>query len=421
MLVHWIWLHHRPKVTDKLKAELLRSFRDAEDVFCAERDALVAVEGMTPEALEAIQDKSLEEAQEILRRCEELGIGILTIEERRYPDRLRNIPDPPLVLYYRGKLPELDEAAVIAVVGTRKASAYGLRTARRMGYQIAACGGIVVSGLASGIDAMAMQGALLAGKPTVGVLGCGVDVVYPQSNRSLFRDVEGCGCILSEFAPGTPGRKWNFPRRNRIISGLSCGVLVVEAPERSGSLITAALALEQGRDVFAVPGNIDQPGFMGSNRLLREGATAVSDGWDILQEYESHYPGILRKGLPAGGLPDLGEGEGKVPSEPEREPAKVAQKPKLPEKKRHDKEKLKKKAIDKEPSGSYSDVNDILPRLSEEERKIVSLLAEGEQLVDAVIYRSQIPAGRFMGLITMLELKGILHRLPGKRITLVRK
>ncbi len=177
----------------------------------------------------------------------------------------------------RGRLPDFDGSPVIGVVGTRKASAYGLTTAKRMGYQIARCGGIVVSGMAYGIDGMAMSGALTAGAPAVGVLGCGADIVYPVSNRALFRDTEEYGCILSEFAPGTPPAKWTFPKRNRIISGLSCGVLVVEAPEKKRRAITARLAAEQGGRVCRA-GKHRPAVLCGEQPALRDGAIMVSSG-----------------------------------------------------------------------------------------------------------------------------------------------
>ena len=177
-------------------------------------------------------DKSLDEAQSILKICRDKKLGILTFQDAAYPRRLRNISDPPAVLYYKGQIPDLESCPAIAVVGTRKASAYGLTTAKRMGYQIARCGGIVVSGMAYGIDGMATAGALTAGSPAVGVLGCGVDVVYPMSNRSLFRDMEEYGWLVSEFPPGYPPSRWTFPKRNRIISGMCNGVLVIEAPEK---------------------------------------------------------------------------------------------------------------------------------------------------------------------------------------------
>ena len=334
MLAHWIWLATRPHISDRMKAELVRHFQDPENIFYADERSYHHVENLTEEAVQSLKDKDLSQTEQILQDCRSKEISILTYQDAGYPARLKNISDPPLVLYYKGHLPDFDSNPLIGVVGTRKASAYGLTVAKRMGYQIARCGGIVISGAAFGIDGLAMQGALTAGMPVVGILGCGVDIVYPASNRGLFQDTERYGCLLSEFPPGTPPFGRNFPKRNRIISGMSCGVLVVEAPEKSGALITAELAADQGRDVFAVPGNIDMDSFVGSNRLIRSGAIMVSHGWDILSEYQAQFPDKIRK---------MGDGERMVayPDEVQREkiPRKVAQKPTAVEKKKPKKEK----------------------------------------------------------------------------------
>ena len=414
MLLHWIWLAHRPSLSDRLKVRLLQHFRDPEDIYFADEESYRHVEDMTKEAAEALKDKSLSSAEDILDTCRRERLHILTFQDAAYPSRLKNIPDPPLLLYYKGQLPDFDSQPVIGVVGTRKASVYGLQTAKRMGYQIAKCGGIVVSGMAYGIDGMAMSGALTAGQPTVGVLGCGADIVYPKSNRGLFRDVESYGCILSEFAPGTQPAKWTFPRRNRIISGLSNGVLVVEAPEKSGALITANFALEQGRDVFVVPGNIDQPGFVGNHRLLRDGATLVSSGWDILSEYEAIYPDKVRRDQSASHQTVYPEEL--ILSERSRE--KVAQKPEVPGENQPLKKILEKKSIDNGASEAYSDLNATLPKLSADEQMIVRSLSSGERLVDDVIAETGLTTGKILALLTMLELKGVVKRLPGKRICL---
>ena len=415
MLIHWIWLSHRPGFGPRTKAKLLEHFRDPEAVYYADEEALGHLE-LSQEARAALLDKNLESSGKILEECEKKRLNILTIQDAAYPSRLKNIPDPPLVLYYKGQLPDFDSEPVIGVVGTRKASAYGLTVAKRMGYQIGKCGGLVVSGMAYGIDGLAMSGALTAGAKTVGVLGCGADIVYPQSNRSLFRDVERYGCILSEFAPGQPAAKWTFPMRNRIISGLSCGVLVVEAPEKSGALITARLALEQGRDVFAVPGNIDMPTCAGSNELLRDGAIMVSSGWDVLREYESLFPDkIHREDAPSRqrAYPqELARQEG------ETTPPRVAQTPRIPEETNHLKKNLEKKSIDKEPVQAYSDVNVNLSRLSGDEKTIVSCLQNGQRLVDDVIAETGMTTGKLLAVLTMLELKGVIKRLPGKQICL---
>lgn len=416
MRKHWIWLAHRPGVSDRMKAALLEHFSDPEEIYYADSGAFDHIQGLSAEAKEALQDKNLIPAEEILDRCSKKKLNILTIRDVQYPRKLKHIPDPPIVLYYKGQLPEWEDRPVIGIVGTRKASTYGLQTAKRMGYQIGRCGGVVVSGMAYGIDGLAMSGALTAGAVTVGVLGCGADIVYPLSNRALFRDVENYGCILSEFPPGTQPAKWTFPKRNRIISGLSNGVLVVEAPEKSGALITARLAAEQGRDVFAVPGNVDQTGCMGSNRLLKEGAIVAMDGWDVIGEYDALYPGKLRKDTSPSQLrvyPQ--ELEEAVPEKPLE---KVAQKPGIPKKKTPLKKNLEKKTIDNGDAAPYSDVNKPQPKLSGEEQTVFDALQDGERLVDDVIAQTGMTTGKILGLLTMMELKGLIKRLPGKRITL---
>ena len=417
MLIHWIWFAHRPGLSDRMKMGLLQHFQDPEEMYFADSGAFDHIEGISPEAKQSLADKNLTQAEKILETCHNRQIHILTIRDAGYPIRLKNIPDPPALLYYKGMLPDLDGSPVVAVVGTRKASAYGLTTAKRMGYQIGRCGGILVSGMACGIDSMAMSGALTAGMPVVGVLGCGADIVYPPSNRALFRDTEHYGCIISEFAPGTPPLAYHFPKRNRIMAGLSCGVLVVEAPEKSGALITARLALDQGRDVFAVPGNIDVPSLAGSNQLLRDGAIPVFSGWDVISEYQALYPEKIRRDT-APGHQTVYPDELRRVSEGEKEAAKVAQKPRMPEKKQTDGEKCYKKVIDKAESSPYIDLNDKLPKLSAEEESVVGLLKNGERLVDDIIAETGMTAGKLLAMLTMLELKGVIRRLPGKRISL---
>ena len=418
MLVHWIWLAHRPGLGDRAKVALLQHFSDAEEIYFADKAAFDYIEGISDTAKEALADKNLQDAQRILETCKKEKLQMLTFRDAAYPTRLKNISDPPILLYYKGRLPDLDGSPVIGVVGTRKASAYGLQTAKRMGYQIGRCGGIVVSGMAFGVDGMAMAGALTAGQMTVGVLGCGADMVYPLSNRGLFADVENYGCILSEFAPGTPPLKQNFPKRNRIISGLSCGVLIVEAPEKSGALITARQAADQGRDVFVVPGNIDLPTCVGSNRLLRDGAIAVGSGWDVVSEYQALYPDKIRKDTAPAHQTAYPDEVQKAAQTQERPLAKVAQNLRKPGNKENLKVQTDKKVIDKEQSAPYIDLNDILPKLSEEEQAIVKAVANGQRLVDDVIAETGLTTGKLLACLTMLELKGIIKRLPGKRISM---
>ena len=219
MLKYWLWLASRRNLSPREQLAVLRHFGTPEAAYCAEKSALSEVEGLRSTA--SLEDKSLMEPEEILNECYRKQISILTYQDAAYPDRLRSIDDPPMVLYYQGTVPAIDTEPVIAVVGTRKASAYGLVQAKQLGYQLGRMGAIVVSGGADGIDTMAMKGALTAGAPVIGVLGCGVDVVYPAANRSLFEDVRTRGWLVSEYPPGTAAIGAHFPVRNRILSALS--------------------------------------------------------------------------------------------------------------------------------------------------------------------------------------------------------
>lgn len=418
MLIHWIWLATRPNVNDYERAQLLQHFSDAEDIYFADEAMLAAVDGIREESVKSLCGKELAQAREILDDCTDKDIRILTFRDAAYPSRLKNISDPPVVLYYKGKLPDFENVPWIGVVGTRDATAYGLTIAKRMGYQLAKGGAIVVSGMAFGIDGMAMRGALTAGASVVGILGCGADVIYPLSNRALFADTEVYGCLISEFPPGTPPAKWNFPRRNRIISGLCCGVLVVEAPKRSGALITARQAADQGRDVFVVPGNIDVASCEGSNALLRDGAIAVSSGNDILAEYEAMFPGKIHPVTAESTQIAYPDEVLAVQEHAKKSAAKVAQKAGMP---RNNPDKIQpeiKKPIDNGDQPTYIDHDKPLPRLTPNEEIIVSQLQSGEQLADEIIAATELSTGAVLAALTMLEVKGVIARLPGKRVKL---
>lgn len=397
MLLYWLWLAQCNEVKDGVKAALVRRFEDPERLFFAEKQEILdaEIEGLTGEHLDILLRHDLSAAEETLSDCAKAGLQVLTYDSPLYPRRLKAIYDPPIVLYYRGTLPDFDKLPTIGVVGTRHPSVYGRQAAKRLGGEIAAAGGLVVSGLAEGIDGAAMEAALSAGFPAVGVLGCGADVVYPRKHKALFQETERLGCILSEYAPGSPPLGWHFPRRNRIISGLSCGVVVVEAPERSGSLLTAKHALEQGRDVFVVPGNVDMESFRGSNRLLRSGAIAVSSGRDVMEEYDLLYPEKL---LPKKGLDKPKKAEKQEP------------KPEAPE-------ILKKKTIDNGNPPPYSGQNDILQGLSADEQTVMTAIGTGIESVDDVIAKTGLPSGKVLGLLTMLEIRKKIVRHPGKRVS----
>lgn len=396
MLIHWIWLSCLPQVTNRQKHLLLQAFRNPEDIYIASEDALLSVGGMTEKAIVSLLNKDMSQARQILSVCNEKNIGILTYGDAAYPSRLKNIEQPPLVLYYKGCLPDWELVPVIAMVGTRKATAYGLQIAESMGFQIASCGALVVSGGANGIDTLALQGAMQAGKKVVAVLGCGVDIVYPAKNKDLFGKIEKRGCLLSEYVPGTPPYTWNFPQRNRIISGISNGVVVVEAPEQSGALNTVRHALEQGRDVFAVPGNVNNPICAGSNQLLRERAMPAFVGWDVVREYAALYPDAVTRF-----------------EQPYSPPLKVAQTPIYPA----CVEKEANKSIDNREKSRYSVEDNERESLTEQERAVYDCLSITPKPVDEIIAALEMPAGKVLSILTMLAMKGLVKNHPGKLVS----
>ncbi len=405
MLLHWIWLAELKEISLLQKHRLLEHFRDPEELYCTSEEALEKL-GVPEKVRQAISRRDTASARQILARCERKGIRILPVGDSAYPARLRNTADAPVVLYYKGILPDWDSVPFIGIVGTRKVSAYGVQVAHQMGNQIAAGGAWVVSGGAEGGDTAAMEGALAAGRGAVGVLGCGVDVPYPYTNRRLFDDVVQNGCLISEYPPGTQPKPWHFPARNRIISGISSGVLVVEAPEKSGALITARWALEQSRDVFVVPGNINTPSCAGSNALLQEGAVPVFSGWDVLSNYESLYPGKLNRSKATALYRE------------EKTVAKVAQKPAVPGEDTKETENPRKNPVDNGAISSYSELENNRPTLSGEEQSVLALLTREPQESAALIAKLDMPSGKVLSLLTMLTVKGLVLKHPGGRVSL---
>ncbi|MDD5556491.1 MAG: DNA-processing protein DprA [bacterium] len=275
---------------------LLERFGSATAALGAPAEALRRVEGIGPEGAALVRRAREEDAAGEIRKAAGAGAAVISIPDEAYPEPLRQIHDPPPVLYVLGKLSPA--AARIAVVGARRATPYGAACAERLARHLAAVGLTVVSGLARGIDTAAHRGALKGGGRTIAVLGGGLGRLYPPENRSLAAEIAASGAVVSEFPMETPPHGRNFPLRNRVISGLSLGVLVVEAARRSGALITAAQALEQGRSVFAVPGRIDSPLSRGTHALIRDGARLVESVEDILEEFPYLFP---RPGRPEGG------------------------------------------------------------------------------------------------------------------------
>ena len=293
-LADWIRLLETPGVGVDTARKLLSAFGLPANIFQQEHGALRAV--VTPRVAAALLDAPtpamLAQIERTLAWVAGADNHVLTLADAAYPPQLLEIADPPILLYAKGRI-DLLIAASIAVVGSRNASAQGLVNAEQFSAALTAAGLTIVSGLALGIDTAAHQGSLCVAAEsdlracTVAVIGTGIDIVYPARNRALAHAIAAAGCLVSEYALGTPAIASNFPRRNRIISGLSRGVLVVEAAARSGSLITARMALEQGRDVFAIPGSIHSPLAKGCHQLIRQGAKLVESAQDILEELQA--------------------------------------------------------------------------------------------------------------------------------------
>jgi len=281
--LHWLALKLIPGLGTRSAAKLLDRFRSPQAIFRASRTELEGA-GLSGAVAQSIASGcTFEDAVAQQERMSATGTVLVTIGDPRYPQALREIFDPPVVLFARGRV-ELLNALGLGVVGTRRPTPYGLAVAERISGDLAHAGLSIVSGMARGIDAAAHKGALAQGGDTAAVLGCGVDVVYPQENKKLAAEIASKGLIVSEFPMGTVAFPQNFPVRNRIISGISVGVLIVEGAQYSGSAITAKLAIDQGREVFAIPGNITNKLSWGPNLLIKQGARLVQDWNDVVSE-----------------------------------------------------------------------------------------------------------------------------------------
>ena len=387
-LKYWVWLTTLPGLGQRTKLQLLEHFASPEEIYFAPEEELLLAEGVTKTQCALLADKSLDRAEKVLEDCAKDGQFLLTMDDAAYPARLRNIYDPPLLLYGKGSLPLFDEEVAVTVVGTRSCTPYGVKAASELGYELAKQGALLVSGMAKGIDGEALRGALRAGGFTAAVLGGGADVVYPAANRRLYEDIAATGVVLSEYPPGTEPRGEHFPVRNRLLSALSVATLVVEAPERSGALITAATALEQGREVFAVPGPFDAPMSRGCNGLIREGAGLVCEAWDVLSFYESRYPHKLR--LLRAKLPPLPKG---APETESGEPAKpVEEAPPAPA--------LPVLDISQDPGG-----------LTDDQIAVLSVLhTDIPTLTDDAAILADLPVRRVLSALTVLEIDGYVCR-----------
>lgn len=288
----WLWLSLRCKSGDTFD-RLIRAYRSPEDIYRAEEAELALAVGSRTADVVRLGDKSLSDAQRIMRFCAMTDVGILSYGDERYPSRLRMLPDPPIVLYYRGELPNFEGNLFLTVVGTRRMSEYGKRMTFEIAYDLARAGATVVTGMALGIDGLASASAIAAGGRTVVFLGCGIDITYPSEHKYLMNSIIHHGTVMTEFPPGTRPEGKNFPHRNRVMSGISQGVLMIEGNRKSGALITARCAEKQGRDLFVLPGNADEENSEGPSLLLKNGAIPITCADDIINRYEGVYRGKL--------------------------------------------------------------------------------------------------------------------------------
>ncbi len=339
-------------------SKLLQYFGDALSIWKASEKELFQAIGIRSLVRKIVKHREKIDVSELLDRMEKHKINYMTLIDTGYPEILKNIYDPPPVLFYKGEISFKEPA--IAIVGSRRSTGYGRKTAEKLAYELVQRGITVISGLARGIDTHGHIGALKAKGRTIAVLGSGLDIIYPPDNKELFIEIIKKGLVISEYPPGVEPYPGNFPQRNRIISALSMGIVVIEAAQRSGSLITADLALEQGKEVFAVPGNIDRPGSRGTNNLIKNGAKLVTGVDDILEEL------FL----------------------------------------------FKKAQINNSENGSAA----IYPELKDEEKKVLKVIQEDTEVhINDIIQRTGWDVSRVNTILLKLELKGLVSKEPGKK------
>ncbi len=363
--LYWIALSMLPDIGPVTVRRLIGRFKDPEAVFSADIEELKVIDGVGEKRARSIKDFSRwSDAEKVLNRLEVEGVKVIVYSDREYPPLLREIEEAPVILYVKGEIRD-DDRFSIAIVGSRKTTSYGRFVAEKIAGELAEAGFTIVSGLARGIDTIAHLSALKAGGRTIGVIGSGIDVVYPPENKGLFKKITNSGCVVTEFPIGTPPNKENFPKRNRLISGLSLGVVVVEANEGSGALITARAAVEQNREVFAVPGNIVSPNSKGANELIKKGAKLVLSTEDIIEELAPQLKGFINRWQNNKGAAFFDE-------------------------------------------------------LTNEEKGVLSKLTIEPRHIDEIMRECGIPMQNLLTLLLNLELKGIVMQTEGKRFYLNR-
>ncbi len=397
---YWLWLQCALGAGAKTD-ELLAYFGDPEKMYNAGSNEWRLSGLMTDKKINALKSISPSETGGIFRECKAKGYSIITPDNVNYPERFKQLSDMPLVLYTMGDASVLKDTVSIGVVGTRDASNYGIETAQKLSFSLASCGVTIVSGGALGIDSEAHAGAMLAKGRTAAFLGCGLSYDYLKENASLRRAITRYGAVISEYAPFTPASRTTFPIRNRLISGLTLGTLVIEAGVKSGSLITANFALEQGKDVFAVPGDIVRSSFDGANHLIKNGAKPVFSAMDILSEYEYLY----------GDLIDFSKANVSLSQIPYVEYRKKTRETVAKEKKPIQKmtvEQEVEKIEKKELSDSYS----------LEAKKVYSVLNENPTHIDDILRQTSLKMSDVLSALTELELMGDVKQTEGKKYSI---
>ncbi|MDD2417956.1 MAG: DNA-processing protein DprA [Oscillospiraceae bacterium] len=389
--LYWIWLQRVFAPASPKADMLLREFITARAIYQAP-EAELAPYKLTQNELDRLKDKSLEPAGKILSATLEQGGWILTPEDALYPSLLRAVPGLPLVIYGRGELPSLDILPAVAIVGTRQTTGYGRRATALMAGGLALGGAVIISGGACGVDTIAHEAAIAAGGLTVAVQGCGLDVCYPRQNSLLRENIVKSGAVISEYPPGTPPLRHHFPLRNRLISGMSLGVCVTEAPKRSGALITAHHAFEQGRDVFAVAGDMLSGRSEGTDDLIRQGARLVTSALEVIEEYLPRFPDILD--------PKAVEGirlDPRFRSMPDTAPQ----------------ERQSTPSCDRPPQKKHK-VAECPKTVSEQAGSVFRLLGEQSKTLGELIELSGLSAPGVMSALTELELNGVIRCNPGQ-------
>ena len=400
MVKYWLWLATREGFKPGEAKAVLDWFGTGPDgVYFADPEEYDAIPHLSREGRESLRNKDLSGVEAILADCDRKDIRPLTWQDTDYPERLRNIEDPPLVLYVKGRWPRFDDEAAIAMAGTRSATPYGVQMAGRLAFQITRMGGLVVTGVVLGCDENALIGALKAGGPVVAVLAGGVDVPYYDTDRcrSLYDDICQVGALVSEYPPGTPPLGSHFRFRNRILTGLSVATVCVEAGERSGTMQVATLALEQNRDLFTVPANADAKSSAGTLKLLKEGAMPVTEGADVMRHYQHLYPNCRRAKQPLGPLAHQ-----ERLARPERSSlGRTRSKPRPAEEKTPS-------GIDKPETKAYITLQEHRKEFTDDEAAVLMALREGNLTADELIDATGLPAQRAAQTLTVLELRELI-------------